>query len=189
MERKNPLALIQAYQESKVFSESVLLLIKTKNAEHYPELAYELEQNSKFHSGIKLINENWSKELLLNTIANATAYVSLHRAEGFGMNMFDSLSLGVPTIATNYSGNLDFMHDFNSFLVDYEETSIENSHSLYFAQEEKWANPNLHNAAELINEVVKNKDLVLKKLRNNELYMSSVYSLEKVSTIIQNLIK
>ena len=35
-----------------------------------------------------------------------TAYVSLHRSEGFGLSLAEAMLLGKPVIATGYSGNL-----------------------------------------------------------------------------------
>lgn len=43
-------------------------------------------------------------------------YTSLHRSEGFGLRMAEAMALGKPTIATAYSGNLDFMTAENSYL-------------------------------------------------------------------------
>ena len=37
--------------------------------------------------------------------------VSLHRSEGLGLHLAEAMWLGTPTIATRYSGNLDFMDD------------------------------------------------------------------------------
>jgi glycosyltransferase involved in cell wall biosynthesis len=39
----------------------------------------------------------------------ADVYLSLHRAEGYGLNIQEMLESGVPTIATGWSGNMDFM--------------------------------------------------------------------------------
>ena len=52
-------------------------------------------------------------------IALCDCYVSLHRAEGFGLGPAEAMWLGKPVIATGYSGNLDFMTPTNSLLVDY----------------------------------------------------------------------
>ncbi len=52
-------------------------------------------------------------------LACADAYVSLHRSEGFGLGMAESMYLGKPVIGTAYSGNVDFMTQENSYLVDY----------------------------------------------------------------------
>ena len=46
-------------------------------------------------------------------------YVSLHRSEGFGQTLAETMAIGKPVIATGYSGNLGFMTPDNSYLVDY----------------------------------------------------------------------
>jgi hypothetical protein len=45
-------------------------------------------------------------------------YVSLHRSEGLGLGLAESMMQGKPAIATRWSGNLDFMTPENSALVD-----------------------------------------------------------------------
>jgi glycosyltransferase involved in cell wall biosynthesis len=49
-------------------------------------------------------------------MALCDCYVSLHRAEGFGLTMAEAMALGKPVIATGYSGNLAFMTAENSYL-------------------------------------------------------------------------
>ncbi|EQD58089.1 glycosyltransferase, group 1 family protein, partial [mine drainage metagenome] len=49
----------------------------------------------------------------------ADAYISLHRSEGFGLGLAECMRIGKPVIATAWSGNMDFMSDDNSCLVDY----------------------------------------------------------------------
>jgi glycosyltransferase involved in cell wall biosynthesis len=44
-------------------------------------------------------------------------YVSPHRSEGFGMNPWHAMALGVPVICTNYGGVTDFAKDDTSWLV------------------------------------------------------------------------
>ena len=57
-------------------------------------------------------------------MASADAYVSLHRAEGYGLTMAEAMMLGKPVIATGYSGNLEFMDEDNSVLVPYSKVRI-----------------------------------------------------------------
>lgn len=44
---------------------------------------------------------------LLQLKALADVYVSPHRSEGFGLNVFESLALGVPALCSRYGGGLD----------------------------------------------------------------------------------
>jgi len=45
-------------------------------------------------------------------------YVSCTAGEGWGATLSEAMACGVPTIASNHSGNLEFMNENNSYLVD-----------------------------------------------------------------------
>jgi hypothetical protein len=60
--------------------------------------------------------------------------------------------LGKPTIATSYSGNLDFMTPENSYLVDYTRAVIEDDTPPY-PKGCVWAEPSVAHAAELLRRV------------------------------------
>jgi glycosyltransferase involved in cell wall biosynthesis len=88
-------------------------------------------------------------------IASCDAYVSLHRAEGFGYTMAEAMLAGRPVIAIGYSGNLEFMDEANSFLVGYEPAAIPERGDPYPAGS-TWAEPDLDEAAALMRLVVDN---------------------------------
>jgi SAM-dependent methyltransferase len=85
------------------------------------------------------------------------AYVSLHRAEGFGLTLGEAMALGKPVIGTGFSSNLDFMTPANSYLVDHEMTQVGPEGENYPA-EGTWAEPDLDHAAALMREVWQNQD-------------------------------
>ena len=60
-----------------------------------------------------------SQRDLISLYKTADAYVSAHWGEGWGLPLADAMAMGIPTIATNFSGNTEFMTDANSFLVGY----------------------------------------------------------------------
>ena len=76
------------------------------------------------------------------------AYVSLHRSEGLGLRMAEFMLLGKPVIATNYSGNVDFMNTSNSLLVDYDLVPVGTLPP--YDSEHRWAEPSLEHAALLM---------------------------------------
>ena len=54
----------------------------------------------------------------------ADAFVLASRGEGWGRPYMEAMAMGLPTIGSRWSGNLDFMHDGNSFLVDGEVVPV-----------------------------------------------------------------
>jgi glycosyltransferase involved in cell wall biosynthesis len=50
--------------------------------------------------------------------AAADAFVLASRGEGWGRPYMEAMAMGLPTIGSRWSGNVDFMHDGNSLLVD-----------------------------------------------------------------------
>ena len=82
----------------------------------------------------------------------ADCYVSLHRSEGYGLTLAESMALGKPVIATGYSGNTDFMTPANSYLVDWALTEV-GPEAEHYPEEGIWAEPSLEHAAALMREV------------------------------------
>jgi len=78
--------------------------------------------------------------------------VSLHRSEGLGLTQADAMALGKPVIATGYSGNLHFMTEDNSYLVDYTRVPVPTGCEPY-PTTAHWAEPDLDQAVSLMREV------------------------------------
>ena len=90
-------------------------------------------------------------------VAACDAYVSLHRAEGFGLTIAEAMAAGKPVIATGYSGNLEFMTDENSFLVPYELVQIPHGSAPY-PNSARWAEPDRDAAAAAMRAVFESRD-------------------------------
>src|SRR5207249_11274978 len=103
-------------------------------------------------NGVRLIAESLPRPRLLALMSAADTYVSLHRSEGFGLTVAESMLLGKPTIATGYSGNLDFMTPHNSYLVRYDRATIADDIPPY-PKGCVWAEPSAEHAAELMRRV------------------------------------
>jgi glycosyltransferase involved in cell wall biosynthesis len=91
----------------------------------------------------------------INALYNiATAYVSAHHSEGWGMALSDAMLFQRPVIATGYSGNMEFMNADNAMLVSYMEDYIREEDRFYlFTHEMKWAYPDIEDLESKIEHV------------------------------------
>ena len=85
------------------------------------------------------------------------AFISLHRAEGFGLIIAECMAEGKPVIATNWSGNVDFMNEHNSYPVRFELLPIEKSQGPY-STGQTWAEPDIDHAARQMQRIVDEPD-------------------------------
>ena len=151
LHRKNPGAVVRAFQTAFRASDAVTLVIKTTGGDiHAADLAH-LQQIAQ-GPNIMLFDQNVSRAQAYGLIAMADCFVSLHRSEGFGLGLAEAMLLGKPVIATGYSGNLDFMNRENSLLVDYQIAQIEEDRPIY-TRGNFWAEPFVAEAASHMREV------------------------------------
>lgn len=145
--RKNAAGLVEAFKRAFRPGEGPRLLIKTINAEFRPQHQQELRFKIGDRRDIELVDVMLGPREKTALLARADCYVSLHRSEGFGLTLAESMVLGTPVIATGYSGNMDFMTASNSYLVDWEPTHVGLDCDMY-PPEGTWAEPDLGHAAE-----------------------------------------
>jgi glycosyltransferase involved in cell wall biosynthesis len=153
VDRKNPFGVIDAFCRAFAPGEGPQLLIKSINGE--ATLA-DLER-VRLHAGgrddVHVVDGYVSAVEQAALVAACDAYVSLHRAEGFGYTMAEAMLAGRPVVATGYSGNLEFMDDRNSVLVGYDLVPIGEGKDPYPAASQ-WADPDLDEAAAAMRRLV-----------------------------------
>ena len=155
IERKNPLAVIQAFKQAFGEDDRVLLIVKSSNSKNFPEAQASLNSAIANHSNIKHLDGYLSKEKINGLLYNCDCYVSLHRCEGFGLTMAEAMFYGKPVIATGYSSNIEFMNVGNSFCVKYKLIPIEQDCGPY-KQGNVWAAPDVEHAASFMRYVFNN---------------------------------
>jgi len=155
MERKNPLGLIRAFKQAFSVNEPVRLVLKTSFGDRHPALLDEIH-SAAAGAKITVIDGIFSQDETLSLIDACDAYVSLHRSEGLGLTMAEAMLLGKPVIGTRYSGNVDFMDDTNSLLVDFRLVQLGRTIPPYDA-DTYWAEPSVDHAAQLMRRVYENR--------------------------------
>ena len=152
--RKNPLGCIQAFQNAfPNINEGVGLVLKSMDGEKYPEEFKHLNVAVKSDPRITIINAIFSSDEVIGLMNICDAFVSLHRSEGIGLSIAQSMLLGKPVIATNYSGNTDFTRPDNSCLVDYNLIEVKKG-EYPFSKGQTWADPNVDQASSYMHRLV-----------------------------------
>jgi len=144
--RKNPLAVVQSFLIAfPLGSEPVGLVVKAMNVAGRPEwdvLCAEAARDPR----IVIIADTLARDAVLGLYDACDAFVSLHRAEGFGRGLAEAMLLGKPVIATAFSGNLEFCTPQTACLVGYRRVPVAAGDYLH-AEGQEWAEPDIGEAA------------------------------------------
>lgn len=145
--RKNPAAVVSAFRHAFPGDrDDVRLLIKSSHGDRFPEHQADMAIAISGDPRIYMWDEVVQREDMYALLACVDAYVSLHRSEGFGLGMAESMYLGKPVIATGYSGNMDFMNEDNACLVGYDLVPVKEGEYPH-ADGQEWAEPHIEAAA------------------------------------------
>ena len=142
--RKNPFATVAAFREAfDIHDESVGLVLKTMNANPTNPEWMRFLQICKEDSRIIIIDQTLDRGQVLGMIQSCDAYVSLHRAEGFGRTLAEAMLFGKPVVATNFSGNVDFLTEETGFPVEFERVQTEDGEYPFVTSTDQawWACP------------------------------------------------
>jgi glycosyltransferase involved in cell wall biosynthesis len=92
--------------------------------------------------------------------AAADAYVMASRGEGWGRPYMEAMAMGLPTIGSRFSGNLDFMDDTNSWLVDGTLVDVPDSAQSHtpLYRGHRWFGPDVDALAHAMKEVVRHDE-------------------------------
>jgi glycosyltransferase involved in cell wall biosynthesis len=159
-ERKNPAALVRAFTSAFAGNTHVSLTLKTYLKDYSKDefeflhkeifsIRSSIESNLS-HPRIIIKHEKLTDQQIINMHMTNDCFVLPTRAEGFGLPYIEAMMIGNPTIGTRYSGNLEFMNDDNSYLIDYQLEPVYNMRHLggWYTSDMRWAQPNIDQLAD-----------------------------------------
>ena len=151
--RKNPEACLAAFDLAfPRGDEPVGLVIKGLRAADSPAWRA-LEQRAAADPRLFLLGQSLERAELLDLYRACDAFVSLHRAEGFGRNIAECMGLGLPVVVTAHSGNMDFTRSDTAALVPADLRPLAPGDYPY-ADGQIWAEPDVAAAARLMQRLI-----------------------------------
>lgn len=175
--RKNPEAGIRAYKKAFSKNSRTQLIVKSINGTKHKMKLSSLKELAFERPDIKFIDSQLSSAQYLTLLDSTDCFISLHRAEGYGLNLADALAEGTPVIATGYSGNMEFMTESNSLPVPFVKAPVTNYAG--FKLSSYWAQPDEEVAAELMLRIASDEKLRKKLSAKSREDMKNRFGLEQ----------
>jgi glycosyltransferase involved in cell wall biosynthesis len=144
--RKNPGAAIRAFRLSGLAGAGAALVIKVQNAAANPAEFDELRGATRDLPGTVILAETLDREDIFALEAACDCFVSLHRAEGFGLAIAECMYLGKPVISTDWSAPAEYVSEGNGCPVPATLVALDRSHGPY-SKGSTWAEPDEGQAA------------------------------------------
>ena len=196
IERKNVIQIpivIEKALETMNNMPNVKLILKCINSK--PEDINKLEsymRNFK-HYSFTIIDTPLPADKFMELKSSVDCFISLHRSEGYGLNILESILEGIPVIATLYGGNMEYMNlipkQIQSKLgVKYTLETIKTTLGPY-ARGNVWAEPNQTSAIEAVKYALNNKNEIIRDASTINSIVKEYVSYKNVLQKWQNLLE
>ncbi|MDF2695363.1 MAG: methyltransferase, FkbM family [Labilithrix sp.] len=185
--RKNPVGAILAYSAAFAESDGARLIVKSINGHLRPLDVEHVKSFAGKRTDIVFQDRYVSSSAMKAMIELSDAYVSLHRSEGYGLNLADAMAVGTPTIATSYSGNLDFMDATTAELIPYSLTEVGPGAHPYDASA-LWAEPDLDAAADAMRRLFDSPDYAAALAARARDHVGRNFSLGETAKVVRPLL-
>jgi glycosyltransferase involved in cell wall biosynthesis len=191
--RKNPEAVIQAFTmafpvEKRDKVSLVIKINRIKSKEEHTLQVQELIAKVAYDNRILIIDEILDRSSILGLINECDCYVSLHRAEGFGLGMAEAMKMGKVVIATDYSGNRDFMNSENSCPVKYKLIEIKKEEYSHVEDGALWAEPDVEHAGYFMKKVYEDPAFTSKIGKAARAYIDTYHNFKTIGEAYQRRI-
>ena len=157
-ERKNPIGAMHAFREAFPHGQSrAVFVIKLLAGDHNPPAEVQRDvfaADPTFGPDVIILVESFSDAEMTALVTACDAFVSLPRAEGFGLGPAEAMAQGRPAIVTNWSGPADYLTAENSLPVPYELVRVDAPPRHHYTPGLDWAEPDIHTAAAAMRSLV-----------------------------------
>ncbi|MGH9400998.1 MAG: glycosyltransferase [Terriglobia bacterium] len=170
--RKGYDALLRAYLREFKPDDDVALILKVSQMN---DTARDLEAEINFfierEVGVPLqktppiiLIKQFSPQAEMSALyAAADCFVLPTRGEGYGRPYLEALACQLPVIATNWSGQMDFLNAGNSYLIESKLTTVPKTIDLELFMGHRWAEPDHEHLSHLMREVLSGREEAARK--------------------------
>jgi len=175
--RKGHDILIEAFNKAFTKNDDVQLVMMphnfflTKEEESYWLQKY---YNSPLGNKINIIGRVETPEQVASVIASCDCGVFPYRAEGFCLPLLDCMSMGLHTIATNYSAPTQYIDEPTTNLIDVDDFEVANDNKWFKGNVGGWANLGESQLDQLIHHM-----RTIHKLKQNGLLTKNEVGIQK----------
>lgn len=176
--RKNPLATISAFRAAFSDHPSTRLIIKTSNADVFPDGMTSMQRAIGTARNIVLVDKTMSAGEIDALYHGSDLVMSLHRSEGFGLTIAEAMLRGLPVMATNWSGNVDYLSGERGVPIPYRHVAAEDPQGTYHCPRMMWADADVEAAASALRSLREDPELGRQLGANARAYAARVWSAE-----------
>lgn len=137
---------------------------------------------------IKVVREHFEPYQIANWMRDIDVFLTLSRAEGYGLWGLQALVSNRPVIGCRYSGQADYMTDANSFCVPFREVSAQSGESnvSYLGE---WADPDLKEAQRILTVIRRNRSVLDEKRGKASACLKLTWenTAKKLHAVLENL--
>jgi glycosyltransferase involved in cell wall biosynthesis len=125
----------------------------------------------------------------LNNDNKVKTFVSFTKGEGYGRPLVEAAITGKPTIVSNWSGHVDFMHpDYNILVGGKLENVHESAANQFLLKDAQWFNIDTDVASRAMKDVIKHYKSYWEKSRKQTQYLKDNWSFDKMTEKLDTLL-
>lgn len=183
MERKNPDSVFAAYREAFGLDNDRVGIVVKINEYSQKDITY-INKALEGYKNVYILSDTLTKVQVNSLIKAVDVFVSLHRAEGFGLVLAEAMIVGTPTIATNWSANTEFACDAAACMVDYKIIEIDRDIPPY-KKGYHWADADIGQAAGFMKRLYEDEEFYRSIADNAKRYVASRLNMERSTGIVK----